>query len=186
MDLKGETVFRRRPVRWVLESVTQERFRRGLLPDRIEAELVATRTAVAVQDHWKLPPGIRGFLNAHYLSVGNLRVLGRSLAPPGSVAGARAPARESGVAAAPGDSEAAAPTGVAITFDVTVPERYVVLAAGRPGSGWLDGEPQQGGRWLTAGRHVYRPAPGERTLALIWARAAENGYAPRLPNPEEP
>src|SRR5207249_248864 len=93
MDLKGEAVFRRRPVPWVLESVTQERFRRGLMPDEIAAELRATRTAVAMPDHHKLPPGIRAFLNANYVEVGAVRVLGRRLHDVAA-----------GAAASPGDS----------------------------------------------------------------------------------
>ncbi len=160
MDLKGESVFRRRPVFWVLESVTQERFRRGLMRDQITAELRAAHTAVAAPDHHRLPPGIRAFLNANYVSIGAVRVLGMHLAPPAA-----------GTTASPADS-------AAIVFQIELPERYELLAGATRGRGRLDGAPLDGPRWLAGGRHRYVPAAGERDWTVVWARAVEKGYIP--------
>jgi hypothetical protein len=168
LDLKGETVFRRRPVRWVLETVTQGRFRRGLLADTISAELAATRTAVAVRDHYKLPPRMRAFLNRQYLPVGAVRVLGQRLAPPSR---ARIPDA--------GGPRLLPAVPATIPFEIGVPERYRVLNAGVPAAGRLDGTKLSGARWLAVGRHEYLPAPGETALVVLWSRAAEKGYAPR-------
>jgi hypothetical protein len=175
MDLKGESVFRRRPVFWVLESVTQERFRRGLMRDQITAELRAAHTAVAAPDHHRLPPGIREFLNANYISVGAVRVLGMRLTAP---AGASAAAATPNAPAA--DAHPPASPGVpgAIPFEIELPERYELLAGAARGRGRLDGAPLDGPRWLAAGLHRYVPAAGEREWTVVWARAVEKGYIP--------
>ncbi len=154
MDLKGETIFRPRPVYWVYESITRERLRRGLVPDSIPERLAATRTAVAVNDNYFFPPRGRAFMNANYLGVGSLRVLGRMLRVPR------------------GDP------GAALPFAVAIPARYALLAEGGPARGALDGVPYRGPRALSSGAHEYRPAPGETRVALVWARAAAAGFAP--------
>src|SRR5262249_15174880 len=66
MDLKGEAVFRPRPFYWVLEGITQERIRRGLIPDRIPERLIETHTAVVADDDPRFPPRARSFMNANY------------------------------------------------------------------------------------------------------------------------
>ena len=175
MDLKGESVFRRRPVFWVLESVTQERFRRGLMRDQITAELRAAHTAVAAPDHHRLPPGIRAFLNANYVSVGAVRVLGMRLAapsnPPAAAATPNAPDASPHATASP-----AVPG--AIPFEIELPERYELLAGATRGRGRLDGAPLDGPRWLARGPHRYVPAAGESEWTVVWARAVEKGYIP--------
>src|SRR5947209_13606010 len=96
MDLKGETVFRRRATYEAFERVARERFRHGLLADDIPERLLATGTCVATVDstHPWFPPRGQGFLNAHYLTVcdshlpeptkwaaGAVRVVGQLLDP---------------------------------------------------------------------------------------------------------
>lgn len=151
MDLKGETVFRRRPVYWVLEGVTVERLRRGLIPDSIPERLIATHTAVAVERSRWLPPRAAAFLDSQYVDVGHVRVLGQRL-----------------------NSVAKGP----ITFWVAIPERYRVLTSGKPAHGWLDGLAAVGPRFLAAGPHRYEPRAGERALAVVWSRAVDSGYSP--------
>jgi hypothetical protein len=55
MDLKGETVFRRRPFYYTIEAVTKARLRQGWLADTIPERLIATRTRVVV-DARGFPP----------------------------------------------------------------------------------------------------------------------------------
>jgi hypothetical protein len=152
MDLKGEMVYRPRAFYWVLETITRERMRRGLIPDRIPERLIETHTAVVANDSHFLPPRARGFMDTSYVSVGSLRVAGRVLEPAAS-----APRR----------------------FTVIVPGRYVVRSARGAAAGRLDGQPCGAPVSLAAGPHRYDPAPGEGPVAVWWARAAESGYAPR-------
>lgn len=152
MDPKGETIFRRRPYFWVLEHITQARLDRGLLVDSIPEDLVATRTAVVLEDRPNFPPRARAFMDAHYLPVGSaVRVLGQMLPPEDA--------------------------GSTIRFEVVVPARYVIVAADGSVGGTLDGLPYDGARTLAPGTHEYRPdraAP----LAVEWANAAEHGFSP--------
>lgn len=160
MDLKGEMVFRPRAFHGVLESVTRERLRRGLLADRIPERLIETRTAVVANDSHFLPPRARAFMDTNYVSVGSLRVLGRMLEPAG-----------------PGEPGGPGGTRTRL-FTLAVPGRYAVVSGGGPAAGLLDGERYAGARELAAGPHRYLPAPGEDRVAVVWARAVETGYSP--------
>jgi hypothetical protein len=155
MDLKGESIFRRRPTRLVLERITEEHLRSGRLADDIAERLVASRTYVTVMDSDRLPPRARSFLSASYVPVGHLRVAGMLLAR--------------------------GPDGVA-RFDVALPGRYAVVSPRGAVAGVLDGTELRGSREMSAGAHWFRPAADEAPLALLWARAAERGFSPFRPN----
>ena len=154
MDLKGETVFRVRPFYFALEGVTKTRIAAGLIQDSVAQCLVKTRTCVAVEDSRFFPDSARAYMNAHYVSVGRLRVLGHVFAGSG-----RTPA--------PPD-----------TFALSFPERFAVIANHGRGDGTLDGRRYVGPVRLGAGRHSYQPGPGEDTVAVIWAQAAERNFTP--------
>lgn len=80
MDAKGDSIFRRRPYYYVLETITERRLALGLLPDTIADDLVRTRTMVVVD--CRLPPRSRAFVERNYLPVsGDVRVAGLRLAP---------------------------------------------------------------------------------------------------------
>jgi hypothetical protein len=156
MDFKGESVFRQRPFYYVLEPLTYVRLRRGLIADNVAERLVKTQTCVVLnQDRW-YPAQAVAFMTENYLPVGRMRVAGRIIAPAPTAAGASIP------------------------FDVAVPARYVLWAEGRPVPGTLDGKPYEGAVDLAAGAHVFQPAEANRRLAIFWARAAEQGFAPLL------
>ncbi len=152
-DAKGETVFRRRAFFPVLETITKERIRRGLLPDTIAESVVRTRCHVAVLDSAGFPARGRAFLNANFVSVGALRVAGQRLGP---TAGAGTPVR----------------------FAIAIPGRYIVIAPGGAAAGALDGVPGAGPRELGAGTHEFTPAGATGPLAVVWARAIECGLSP--------
>ncbi|HEX7112836.1 MAG TPA: hypothetical protein VF216_10350 [Mizugakiibacter sp.] len=83
MDPKGDSIFRRRPYYYALETITERRLARGLLPDTIAGDLVRTRTMVVVD--CRLPPRSRAFVERNYLPVsGDVRVAGLRLAPGAS------------------------------------------------------------------------------------------------------
>jgi hypothetical protein len=69
LDMKGDAVFRRRPVSWIYENVR-------LLIDRGPEEIAARGCCVAVRDADLIPPRTRAFLNQHFIDRGTLRVCG--------------------------------------------------------------------------------------------------------------
>jgi hypothetical protein len=153
MDLKGETVFRHRPYYFVLESITKVRLERGLLPDSIPEDLIATRTPVVIGDRSGFPPRGRAFMAENYLPVGPLRVLGHML-----------------IQKEGGDS--------LMAFEVVVPARYAIVVEHGAAAGSLDGIPYDGARLLAPGVHEFRPDPSGGRFAVMWARAAEQGLSP--------
>ena len=157
MDLKGETVFRPRPFYYVLEGLTKERIRRGLISDTIPERLITTGTAVAVILKKKdfFPPRARTFLQENYLPIGRLCVAGQLLPPPTS-------STEDPV----------------LRFEVHVPSRYTIVAERGSVAGWLDGTAYTGPRTLTPGPHEFLPTTGEGRFAVIWAQAVERGFSP--------
>lgn len=154
MDLKGQSVFRNRPFYYALETMTLERMARGLIADTIPERLIETRTCVAPSDIKGFPPRSRAFLEDRYVVVGAWRVSG-SLLPP-AADGADRPR----------------------PFEIAIPARYTVAGADGPARGMLDGAPCDGPRDLAPGRHEYRPASGEGSIAVTWAQAAERGFTP--------
>jgi hypothetical protein len=148
MDIKGESVFRRRPYFLGIETITEERLKRGLIADDIAESLVVSRTPVVVQMYSPVYPlRDREFIARNYLDAGWVRVLGRRL-DPDSV-GSRAPLR----------------------FDLEVPQRYALVSSRGPARGWLDGRRWDGARELAVGPHVYLPAEGEGRVLAVWADA---------------
>jgi len=83
MDAKGETVFRRRPFYYALETVTQQRLLTGLTPDTIAADLRKTKTHLVIER--RLPSRDTSFVGANYLPVwGNVHVAGKRLPAGGA------------------------------------------------------------------------------------------------------
>ncbi|HEX7155371.1 MAG TPA: glycosyltransferase family 39 protein [Thermoanaerobaculia bacterium] len=84
MDIKGETIYRRRPHYHAFEVITREQFRRGMLRDTIAEDVVRARCHVAQADGPMFPPRGRAFLRAHFLDLGRLRASGQALQRDGS------------------------------------------------------------------------------------------------------
>lgn len=154
LDLKGEMIFRRRSFYYALETITQERIRRGLITDDIPERMIASRTLVAALDDESFPRRARKFLKANYLPVGTLRVAGQLLPELGG--------------------EAAS----SISFDVVIPARYAIIAEAGEVRGVLDGASYDGPRVLESGRHEFIPLLPKKGLALLWAKAVEKGFSP--------
>ena len=75
-DLKGDSVFRRRAVRVIFDTVGVRLTRLGKLPDHGPEDLVARGCCVAIDDFSHIPPRTRAFLNAHFIDLGAVRVCG--------------------------------------------------------------------------------------------------------------
>jgi hypothetical protein len=148
MDLKGETVFRPRAFFYVLEPMTKHRIRDGRIADTIIADILRTRTLLISDDHYGYPRATRRFLRRNFVRIGSVRVAGRIL-------------RRGETA-----------------IEIDVPADYAIVGRTDPFDGSLDGKPYDGPRYLTAGLHLISPAPVDESFALLWSRAAENGYTP--------
>ncbi len=158
LDLKGESLFRPRATYWVLETITKERLRRGLIPDDLADDLIATRTGTVAGYGRGFPERSREFVTRHYLRVrvfphvGALRVAGLWLDP-----------------------------GAERRFDIPFPFPYALLGEhGVQPRGLLDGLPYDGPRLLEAGPHRYQPSPDDGRLVLLWEQAAQRGFIPRF------
>ena len=153
MDAKGETIYRNRASRYVLEHLTNKRISLGLLPDDIAARLIATGTPLVSPR--RMPRAARTFLRANYIPIAwRLRTLGQELRADG------------------------AKTGGPIPFEIAVPQRYTLVTPGGMAAGTLDGSVFTGPRELAAGPHEFLPASDSGCLVLIWAQALERGYSP--------
>jgi hypothetical protein len=154
-DVKGETVFRRRSSYYVLEMMTEERFRRGLLVDDIPERIVSTNTCVVVSPD-RFPPRARQFMLDNYLDVGPVYVAGKTLTVPHTH------------------------TSEEVAFQICIEAEYAIFDPDGFVPGTLDGSPFTGRRHLQPGSHVLKPARVTDTLAVVWAPAVDCGFRPKL------
>jgi hypothetical protein len=154
MDAKGEMIFRRRPVYWVMEGVTVARMRDASIVDDIADRLAATGTPIVIMD--RLPSRDAEFVERNYLPIGPIGGLIR-------VAG-----KDLGTARA----------GTALAFDLAGPADYAIVTPDGPARGVLDGVPYDGDRRLAAGPHAFVAAADSR-VALVWAPALKRGLGER-------
>lgn len=156
MDAKGEMIFRPRPYYYVLETLTRKRLADGLLPDDLPQCLIETRTAV-VRPSDRMTPGSVRFVDANYISIGKLSVLGKQLTMADDGHG---------------------------SFQITIPGDYALIDAEGAVTANLDGSPLVGHRWLGPGVHEFTLASPQRKIALVWARAVDLGFSPFHTPPE--
>lgn len=153
MDSKGETIYRRRAYRFVIESMTKHRLDKGIIKDSIARELVEKRVPLATT--MRMPHHARDFIKRNYVPIAfRLFVLGKVLRDHKSPADARC------------------------DFDVHVPARYLLVAPNGIAPGQLDGSPITGPRELSIGKHTYIPTGNPGKVVMIWASAIERGYSP--------
>jgi hypothetical protein len=86
MDFKGETVYRRRPFYYVLETISREALQRGLIRDTMWDDTVRAKCHVAEADGPFWPPKSRALFSANFLDMGRLRASGQWLTADGSFA----------------------------------------------------------------------------------------------------
>ena len=84
IDVKGETIFRRRPFYFVFENITRAQMARGIIRDTVDEDVIRTRTHVAQADGPMWPPLARAFLSENFLDMGRLRASGQWLRDDGS------------------------------------------------------------------------------------------------------
>jgi len=84
MDIKGETIFRRRPSYHIFEFITRNQMVRGMIADTVPEDVVARRCYAAQADGEFWPPRARAFLAANFLDLGRLRAAGQWIKADGS------------------------------------------------------------------------------------------------------
>ena len=153
MDSKGETIYRHRAFKNVLEAMTFSRMKQGLIPNTIIQDLITKRVPLATTR--RMPHDASEFIKANYLPIAyRLFVPGKLLV-------------EYGIR-----------SGTPCNFEVLVPQRYTFITPTGIPSGSLDGLPFTDPRELAAGPHTFVPNNRSRQLVLIWAAALERGYSP--------
>ncbi len=159
MDLKGDAIYRKRPIYFEIETFAKLRMKLGWIRNDIVERLIQTRTAVCFHPPF---PGsdVVKFVNANYLPLAacpNVMVLGQKL---------------SGT------------PGGAVRLTVSIPAKYVFLQQDKIAAGILDGHAYAPGQILNAGDHQFVPAdPG--AVVLFWDRAWNRGLRPGVESKAE-
>jgi hypothetical protein len=149
MDGKGETIYRKRPIYWVLEGVTIWRMEAGLIPDDVKEKMIRTKTCVAMNH--RLRPGDQKWLEANFLEGdGKIWVAGKSL----------------------GKAHAS------MTFHTDITARYSIVSDSGKLAGRIDGMPLLASVEIAPGDHELEIAEGKGNVALVWAQALERGFNP--------
>ena len=86
MDLKGETIYRRRPWYHVFETVTRSLMQRGLIADTVPEAMIAARCYVSQAEGPMYPPRTNQFVHDYYIDLGRLRAAGQWLTAGGTFA----------------------------------------------------------------------------------------------------
>jgi hypothetical protein len=152
MDRKGETVFRQRCFYPVVETFTEERFRRGLMGDNAIQRCIDSRTCVATLPD-KMPAATFRWIEEHYLAVGpRLRVAGVLLNR------------------AAGEQH----------FEIVIPASYKIISRDhRAVTGVLDGQRYEGSeQFLWPGRHTFVQSSARDEVAVLWAQAVDRYFTP--------
>lgn len=81
-DLKGDAIFRRRPVDYVYEDVGRALTANGTIADEGPEQIAAHGACAAIHDSPHIPPRTRRFLNEHFIGAGLVRVCGAEASGP--------------------------------------------------------------------------------------------------------
>jgi len=154
-DAKGETVFRKRCFRPVLETITRKRIAHGLLPDNAPQRCVETGTCLAATTMIsRFSPKTREFIESTYLPVSNhLRVAGSVLR-----SSQKSPEHHD--------------------FEVVIPADYEIITRDGVVSGILDGSPCRGPRFLEPGSHSFESSSTSEPMLCLWVRGVERNFTP--------
>jgi hypothetical protein len=153
-DRKGETVFRQRCFYPVLETFTEERFRRGLMANNAIQRCIDTRSCVATLPD-KMPAATFRWIEQNYLPVGKrLRVAGVLLH--------------------------SSTDGNHFDFETVIPASYKIIARDvSTVMGVLDGQPYEGKeRFLSPGIHTFVQTSAGANLVVFWAQAIDRNFTP--------
>jgi len=86
MDIKGETIYRRRPTYHIFETITRALMARGSITDTAPEEMIAARCYVSQAEGPMYPLRTNRFVHEYFLDLGRLRAAGQWIAESGSFA----------------------------------------------------------------------------------------------------
>lgn len=86
MDIKGETIYRRRPFYHAFETVTRALMQRGDIRDTVAEEMIAAWCYVSQAEGPMYPPRANQFVHDYFLDLGRLRAAGQWIAEDGTFA----------------------------------------------------------------------------------------------------
>jgi hypothetical protein len=153
MDAKGETIYRQRASRQVMEALTIHRLLLGLNKDDIVDRLIETRTPVLSSR--RMTARAHEFIRANYIVVAwRLKALGQLIRGR--------------------DQKLSVPC----SFEITIPARYTLVTPSGTPTGELDGTPFTGPRELAVGHHEFKLSGEPESVALVWANAIDRGFSP--------
>lgn len=155
LDCKGETVFRQRCFRPILEGITIGAIQLGIIVDNSAQRCIETRTCVVstlMIGRYSASTG--EFLERNYLPVTDtLRVAGVILKP--------------------------SPENLhRFDFEVVIPTSYKIISGDAIVSGTVDETRYDGGRFLAPGRHTFETTSTSNQLVLLWTQAVERHFTP--------
>jgi len=155
MDGKGESIYRKRPIYWVLEGITITRIQAGLIPDDVIPRMIATNTCVAL-DH-RMRKEDKDWLRQNFMDGENkIWIAGKNLGP--------------------------AKPEIVFENQIAADYSFVSDKGGRI-AGTLDGKPLVHSQFIPAGRHELRlDAGGSGNVAFLWAKAVDRGFDPFAKN----
>ncbi|MGA3170824.1 MAG: hypothetical protein ABSE62_07395 [Chthoniobacteraceae bacterium] len=149
MDGKGESIFRKRPIYWVLEGVTLWRIHLGYIRENVRERIIATGTCVAFNH--RLRPEDQTWLRNNFLEGGSkVWVAGKNLGP----------------------------VRRQINFHTEIGAKYSIVSDGGKLAGTLDGAPLRDSQQIAPGDHRLLIASGAGDVALVWTQALERGFSP--------
>ncbi len=150
MDETGESIFRKRPCYLLMETLTRDAMKRGVLTDTIPDDIAATGTTVVVRQG-QYSPKTHAFLDDNFLPLGSLLVAGREIRID--------PAVSSSVDCA-----------------IAVPAKYALYSLNGELDVTLDGIPYTAPRFLGVGHHQIVNNGKKVILIAVWERALQHGF----------
>jgi len=155
LDCKGETIFRQRCFRPVLERITMKAIQRGIMMDIAPQRCIETHTCVVATIMInRYPASTRRFVERNYLPVT------KSLWVAGAIL------------------ELSPENPHRSDFEVVIPASYKIISRNATVSGTLDGTSYDGARFLTVGPHTFESVSISDKLVLLWSRAVDRHFTP--------
>jgi len=149
MDGKGEAIFRRRPIYWVLEGITLKRIQLGLIADDFKKRMIDSHTCVALRH--RLSQADSDWVRANFIAGGGkVWVAGQNL-------GAARPL---------------------IRFHTDIRTRYTLVSDKAKIAGRIDGKPILDSQEIAPGDHRLEITAGRGNIALVWTQALQRGFNP--------
>lgn len=84
MDIKGETIYRRRPYYFAFESITRTLMQHNAVRDTVPEDMVRARCYVSQAEGPMYPPRANRFVHEYFVDLGRLRTAGQFVAEDGS------------------------------------------------------------------------------------------------------